>query len=105
MATSKEDMQLNYRRFKEGDTSWGSFAKQIFKEDTSHQCPTYIHHTPLCQAYCPTGEDIRGWLDIVRGIMLKGSGFIDILPSVIGLLILGIIIVTFSLRFIRRALD
>jgi len=45
------------------------------------------------------------WLDIVRGIMLKGSGFIDILPSVTGLLILGIIIVTFSLRFIRRALD
>jgi ABC-2 type transport system permease protein len=45
------------------------------------------------------------WLDIVRGIMLKGSSFMDILPSVTGLLILGIIIVTFSLQFIRRALD
>ena len=45
------------------------------------------------------------WLDIVRGIMLKGSNIIDILPSVIGLLILGIIIVTFSMRFIRRALN
>ena len=45
------------------------------------------------------------WLDIVRGIMLKGSGFMDILPSVAALLILGIIIVTFSMRFIRRALD
>ena len=45
------------------------------------------------------------WLDIVRGIMLKGSSFVDILPSVIGLLILGIVIVTFSMRFIRRALD
>jgi len=45
------------------------------------------------------------WLDIVRGILLKGSGFLDILPNVIALLILGIIIVSLSLRYIRRALD
>jgi ABC-2 type transport system permease protein len=45
------------------------------------------------------------WLDIVRGILLKGSGILDILPSVIALAILGTIIVTLSLRYIRRALD
>jgi ABC-2 type transport system permease protein len=45
------------------------------------------------------------WLDILRGIMLKGSGFFDLLPSIAALLILGLIIVTFSMRFIRRALD
>jgi ABC-2 type transport system permease protein len=45
------------------------------------------------------------WLDIVRGILLKGSGILDILPSVIALFLLGAIIVSFSLRFIRRALD
>jgi ABC-2 type transport system permease protein len=45
------------------------------------------------------------WLDILRGIMLKGSGFFDLLPSITALLILGLIIVTFSMRFIRRALD
>jgi ABC-2 type transport system permease protein len=45
------------------------------------------------------------WLDILRGILLKGSGLMDILPSVIALLILGLIIVYFSYRYIRRALD
>jgi ABC-2 type transport system permease protein len=45
------------------------------------------------------------WLDIVRGILLKGSGITDFLPSVIALSVLGIIIGYFSLRYIRRALD
>ena len=77
MATSKEDMQnekLDYRRFKEGDQDWGGFAKKIFKEDTSHKCPTYVHRTPPCQGSCPSGEDIRGWLDIVRGIETPPEG-------------------------------
>ena len=34
----------------------------------SHKCPTYIQSTPPCQGSCPAGEDIRGYLDIVRGI-------------------------------------
>jgi ABC-2 type transport system permease protein len=45
------------------------------------------------------------WLDILRGILLKGSGLAELLPSVISLLILGLIIGYFSLRYIRRALD
>ena len=70
MATSSDDMNkdLTYRRYEEGDQEWGSMTDMIFKEDTSHKCPTYVHRTPPCQGSCPSGEDIRGWLDIVRGI-------------------------------------
>jgi NADPH-dependent glutamate synthase beta subunit-like oxidoreductase len=72
MATSRDDMQdkkLTFRLFEDGeDLQTGDWAKQIFKEDTSHKCPTYVNRTPPCQGSCPSGEDIRGWLDIVRGI-------------------------------------
>lgn len=47
--------------------------QKIFKEDTSYKCPTYITQTPPCQGSCPSGHNIRGWLDIVRG-MEKPSG-------------------------------
>ncbi len=71
MATSRDDMQenkLTFRKFKDGDHSWGRMTDQIFEGDHSHKCPTYVHRTPPCQGSCPSGEDIRGWLDIVRGI-------------------------------------
>ena len=71
MATSRDDMKnekLTFRRFEDGDQEWGSMSEKIFNEDTSHKCPTYVHRTPPCQGSCPSGEDIRGWLDIVRGI-------------------------------------
>ena len=77
MATSKEDMQKNeltYRRYKEGDHEWGDMNTMIFNEDTTHKCPTYVHRTPPCQGSCPSGEDIRGWLDIVRGIEKPPEG-------------------------------
>nr|AFI78410.1 intracellular sulfur oxidation protein DsrL [uncultured bacterium ws020C1] len=69
MATPSDEMntKLTWRRFEEGDNTWDSFTDQIFNEDTSHKCPTYIHKTPPCQGSCPSGEDIRGWLAIVRG--------------------------------------
>ena len=73
MATSKKDMEKNmkgltFRKYKDGDHEWGSMHDKIFVADTSHKCPTYIHQTPPCQGSCPSGEDIRGWLNIVRGI-------------------------------------
>ena len=43
-------------------------SEQIFNADATDKCPTYVHKTPPCQASCPSGEDIRGWLNIVRGI-------------------------------------
>jgi len=56
------------RKFKDGDHEWGSAQDMIFSADTTDKCPTYVHTTPPCQASCPSGEDIRGWLNIVRGV-------------------------------------
>ena len=45
------------------------------------------------------------WLNILRSIMLKGSGLAALWPSILALVILGIIINTFSLLYIRRKLE
>ncbi|MEM7304040.1 MAG: NAD(P)-binding protein [Pseudomonadota bacterium] len=76
MATSKDEMsyKLTFRSFEDGDYEWGNLGDQIFEGDASHKCPTYVHRTPPCQGSCPSGEDIRGWLDIVRGIELPPEG-------------------------------
>lgn len=71
MATSPDDKSLEgytFRRYDDGDHTWDSMGEHIFQEDTSYKCPTYIQKTPPCQGSCPSGEDIRGWLQIVRGI-------------------------------------
>ncbi len=69
MATSSNEMntKLSWRRYEDGVDTWDNLTSKIFNEDTSHKCPTYIHKTPPCQGSCPSGEDIRGWLAIVRG--------------------------------------
>ena len=59
---------LTFRRFKDDDHRYTRWSDDIFNEDTSYKCPTYVHRTPPCQGSCPSGEDIRGWLQIVRGI-------------------------------------
>ncbi len=69
MAVSEEHTtNLTFRKYEEGDYEWHDFKKNIFDADHSHKCPTYVHRTPPCQGSCPSGEDIRGWLQIVRGI-------------------------------------
>lgn len=45
------------------------------------------------------------WLEIVRGIMLKGAGMDVLWEHVAALGVLGAVIMAFSLRFVRRALD
>jgi ABC-2 type transport system permease protein len=45
------------------------------------------------------------WLTILRGILLKGSGVGVLWPNVLALAILGMVIGTFSWRYVRRALD
>ncbi len=69
MATPSDEMteKLTWRRFEDGNNSWGSWTNKIFVADTSYKCPTYVHKTPPCQGSCPSGEDIRGWLAVVRG--------------------------------------
>ncbi|MDH5632953.1 MAG: NAD(P)-binding protein [Gammaproteobacteria bacterium] len=74
MATPADKMKVHtFRRYKDGDHAPRAFQEQIFRGDTSYKCPTYIHKTPPCQGSCPAGEDIRGYLNIVRGIE-KPSG-------------------------------
>jgi NADPH-dependent glutamate synthase beta subunit-like oxidoreductase len=76
MATTRDDIEtkITYRRFKDGDHRWKRWEQQIFEADHSHKCPTYVHQTPPCQGSCPSGEDIRGWLQIVRGIEKPPAG-------------------------------
>jgi ABC-2 type transport system permease protein len=45
------------------------------------------------------------WLSILRGILLKGAGLDVLWPHIVALLALGLVIGTFSWRFVRRALD
>ena len=76
MAASKDDMnrRLTFRLYEDGVHRWRSQGDNIFQEDTTYKCPTYVHRTPPCQGSCPSGEDIRGWLDIVRGIEKPPEG-------------------------------
>ena len=45
------------------------------------------------------------WLTILRGLLLKGAGFDLLWPHVAALAGLGLVIGTFSWRFVRRSLD
>ncbi len=65
---------LTKRRFKDGDDVHRPWVEEIFTADASHKCPTYVHRTPPCQGSCPSGEDIRGWLNIARGIEKAPEG-------------------------------
>jgi NADPH-dependent glutamate synthase beta subunit-like oxidoreductase len=66
--------KLTFRRYAEGDAKWGSWREQIFQASYTHKCPTYIQSTPPCQGSCPSGEDIRGYLNIVRGVEKPPAG-------------------------------
>ena len=63
-----KDKNHTFRKYREGEHVWDQWQTQIFSADHSDKCPTYVHRTPPCQGGCPAGEDIRGWLQIVRGI-------------------------------------
>ena len=45
------------------------------------------------------------WLEIVRGILLKASGLAVLWPHVLALAAIGSVIVTFSIRYVRRSLQ
>jgi len=65
---------LTFRKFKDGENISSEWKENIFQAGWSHKCPTYIHRTPPCQGSCPAGEDIRGWLGIVRGMEKPPEG-------------------------------
>jgi NADPH-dependent glutamate synthase beta subunit-like oxidoreductase/Pyruvate/2-oxoacid:ferredoxin oxidoreductase delta subunit len=72
--TSTEIKPLTFRRYKDGDQKVKRWQDEIFDADHSHKCPTYVQSTPPCQGSCPSGEDIRGYLNIVRGIEKPPAG-------------------------------
>ncbi len=77
MSTTSDDMKkgLTFRKFKDGETSqYRRGSEWIFDADHSHKCPEYMLSSPPCQASCPAGEDIRGYLNIVRGIEKPPAG-------------------------------
>lgn len=66
-AITEVPQKLTFRRYKDGDNKVRRWNQQIFQSSYSYKCPTYIQSTPPCQGSCPAGEDIRGYLGIVRG--------------------------------------
>jgi NADPH-dependent glutamate synthase beta subunit-like oxidoreductase len=65
--TSDAPQKLTFRRYKDGDSKVRRWNEKIFQASHTYKCPTYIQSTPPCQGSCPAGEDIRGYLAIVRG--------------------------------------
>lgn len=45
------------------------------------------------------------YLKIVRGIILKGLGYADLVPEIVSLLVIGTVILTFSIRRFHKRLD
>lgn len=80
MATPSDEMnkELNFRRYEDYPREEGGQFydndEMIWQASWTHKCPTYVHQTPPCQASCPSGHDVRGWLDIVRGIDTPPEG-------------------------------
>ena len=67
-----------FRRYEDDEpTDNWELSERIFEQDRSYKCPTYVHRTPPCQGSCPAGEDIRGWLNIVRGMEKPGDDLKD----------------------------
>ena len=66
--------KITFRRYKDGDSKVHRWNEQIFQASHTHKCPTYIQSTPPCQGSCPAGEDIRGYLSIVRGTEKPPAG-------------------------------
>ena len=66
-AATETPQKITFRRYKDGDSKGGRLNEKIFQASYSYKCPTYIQSTPPCQGSCPAGEDIRGYLAIVRG--------------------------------------
>ena len=63
-----DEEKFTLRRYKDDDHQITEWNKDVVQNGLADVCPTYVHRTPPCQASCPSGHDIRGWLSIVRGL-------------------------------------
>jgi NADPH-dependent glutamate synthase beta subunit-like oxidoreductase/Pyruvate/2-oxoacid:ferredoxin oxidoreductase delta subunit len=71
---AQESEARTVRRYREGDVHYASWQDQIFDASWSGKCPTYVLKASPCQAACPSGHDVRGWLAIVRGLDKPAGG-------------------------------
>src|SRR4030042_2535136 len=77
VTTSKAKTEgVTWRRYKDGESLGDIRSAQdmIFQAGWTHKCPEYMLSTPPCQGSCPAGEDIRGYLNIARGIEKPPAG-------------------------------
>ncbi|MBI5163984.1 MAG: NAD(P)-binding protein [Magnetospirillum sp.] len=66
---------VTYRRYRDGDTEHPDWREHVFEADGfSYKCPTYVLRTPPCQGACPSGHDIRGWMNVIRGVEKPPAG-------------------------------
>ena len=62
-----------------------------------------IHNMPIVVQYLTYLNPVRYFMEIVRGIFLKGTGIPVLWPQMLALAILGTLVITFStLRFHKR---
>jgi NADPH-dependent glutamate synthase beta subunit-like oxidoreductase/Pyruvate/2-oxoacid:ferredoxin oxidoreductase delta subunit len=66
-STNETTQPFTLRRYKDGNNKIGRLNEKIMQSSYTHKCPTYVQSTPPCQGSCPAGEDVRGYLSIVRG--------------------------------------
>jgi len=64
-----------------------------------------VDNMPLPVQWFANVVPANHWLVILRGILLKGAGLDVLWPNVLALAGLGLVIGTFSLRYVRKALD
>jgi ABC-2 type transport system permease protein len=64
-----------------------------------------VESMPKAIQYFATIVPANHWLNVLRGIMLKGSDIYVLWPQILALVILGLVIGTFSLRIVRKALN
>ena len=69
---------LNYRY--PAYTEEKGLNKVVAFGEHSHKCPVYTLRTPPCTAACPSGEDIRGYNNILRGVEKSKN---DLFPGLI----------------------
>jgi ABC-2 type transport system permease protein len=64
-----------------------------------------VESMPQILQYFANFVPAHHWLAILRGILLKASGIIELWPHLLALALLGLVIGGFSLRYVRQALD
>ncbi len=70
MATTRNEMntRLTFKKYKEGVSQYKNLGQDIFNEDKSYKCPTYVHRTPPVRVVVHPGK-ISGDISISYGVL------------------------------------